>query len=214
MKRSTLQWAAILKACGVKSAQITAWAGIFAEVITDTSFSLGDKEVDVFLGQILHESNMLACMEESLYYRADRIRVMGMASPIGSRWRALVSRADALAGNPQAMANAVYGGRLGNVAANDGWNYRGSGPIQVTGLANFAALATITGLPLVKNPDLLRTATREALLVCIAWWEGNVPDSVMASPRKVRKEVNGGDFGLAETTRIALLAKQAIATIV
>lgn len=210
MKRNTVQWAIILKSCGVKPTQVLTWAPIFADVVSDKSFSMGDAEIDIFLGQILHESGMLTLMEENLNYSVDRIVQLGNASPVGSRWRSLVPIAATIARNPQAMANAVYGGRLGNVAPTDGWLYRGSGPIQVTGKANFASLAKVTGLPLVANPGLLRTPTKEALLVCIAWWEGHVPDCNMCSPRKVRKNVNGGDFGLTETTRIAGLAKTAM----
>lgn len=210
MKRTTAQWANILKKCGVKAPQVVVWAPLFAEVVQDTAFSLGDKEIDIFLGQILHESGMLMRMEEDLRYSTARIIEMGNKSPPGTRWRTLVPIASKLANNPQGMANAVYGGRLGNTAVNDGWDYRGSGPIQVTGKNNFLFLQKITGLPLVANPDLLRKPTKEALLVCIAWWEGNVPDNVMKNPRKVRVEVNGGDFGLNETIRIAGLAKTAM----
>ena len=210
MKRTTVQWANILKKCGVKAPQVVVWAPLFAEVVQDTAFSLGDKEIDIFLGQILHESGLLMNMQENLNYSAARIIELGNKSPVGSRWRSLVPKATQLARNPQAFANAVYGGRLGNTEPNDGWDFRGSGPIQVTGKSNFWFLQKITGIPLLANPDLLRTPTKEALKVCIAWWEGNVPDTVMMNPRKVRVEVNGGDFGLTETIRIAGLAKTAM----
>lgn len=210
MKRDTLQWAVVLKTCGVQNKEVNAWAPLFADNIKDGTFSLGDKEIDLFLGNILHESGMLTHMEEGLNYSTERIIEMGNASKPGTRWRSLVPIAASISRNPKAMANAVYGGRLGNVKPNDGWDYRGSGPIQITGLDNFTALAKLTGLPLVEHPELLRTPTKEALLVCIAWWEGNVPDRIMACPRKVRQKVNGGDFGLAETTRIAGLADAAL----
>lgn len=38
--------------------------------------------------------------------------------------------------NPQGLANKVYGGRLGNTLANDGWDFRGMGLVQATGRDN------------------------------------------------------------------------------
>lgn len=210
MKRDTIQWAVILSDCGVKDARIEVWAPIFADVIDDDTFSAGDSELDDFLGQVLHESAMLTCMEESLSYSAERIRELGMKSPAGSRWRSLVSRADKLARNPVAFANACYNDRLGNTEAGDGFKYRGSGPIQATGKTNFAFLEKVTGIPLVANPDLLRRPGPEALRVCIAWWEGRVPDGVMGDVRRVTKVVNGGDYGLVHRTELTEKAGEAI----
>src|SRR3990167_5662214 len=58
-----------------------------------------------FLGQMAHESAGFSRMQENLNYSAKRIPQV---------WPRLALRADVLAGKPEALANAAYGGRLGN----------------------------------------------------------------------------------------------------
>jgi putative chitinase len=50
-----------------------------------------------------------------------------------------------------------YGGRMGNAPppSDDGWNFRGQGFSQLTGKANYEALAKACGLDVISNPGLL-----------------------------------------------------------
>lgn len=123
-----------------------------------------------FIAQIGHESGQLRNLVENLNYRADRIREIGQASSSTSRWRSLVPRAAELAGNPERLANAVYGGRMGNgpEASGDGWRFRGRGLIQLTGRDNYRAAAEALGLPLLDEPQLLEQAEHAAQSA--AWW--------------------------------------------
>ena len=66
-----------------------------------------------------------------------------------------------------------------------------------------------TGLPVVDNPDMLRSPDT-ALEVAVAWWEARVPDSAMGNRPRVRRAVNGGDIGLRDTTRLSNLAEEII----
>lgn len=204
--RNATDWKAVLVKCGVKPATAALWCEAFAAECQPEAFTLGVAEMDDFLGQVLHESGNLERVEEGLNYTsAERL------CAIWPKRFPTPASAAPFVRNPRALANKVYGGRLGNSGPDDGWLYRGSGPIQVTGRDNFAALALATGLPLVSNPDLLRKPGREALRVCVAWWEGNVPDSVIGDIKRVRRAVNGGTIGLADTVAKTAKAQNALA---
>jgi putative chitinase len=110
-----------------------------------------------FLSTALEESGFRNLVE-NLNYSAERlVQVWPSRFPT-------VAAAGPYARSPRALANCVYGGRMGNTGPDDGWRYRGQGLIQITGRDNFARLEKITGLPLVNQPEL---ATKpEHLLEC------------------------------------------------
>lgn len=119
-----------------------------------------------FLGQILVESGRLVHTEENLRYsNAERVRQIFPSS--------VPSLADAaqLVNNPQALANRVYAGRLGNgpEASGDGWRYRGRGLVQLTGRANYADAAVSLAVPYVQHPDLVATPDHAALTAAWYW---------------------------------------------
>lgn len=85
------------------------------------------------LATVYHETGgSMQPVEENLNYSAKRLTQVWPA-----RFPTLAS-AEPYAGNPRKLANRVYGGRLGNVAADDGWRFRGRGLAQITGKANYA----------------------------------------------------------------------------
>src|SRR5690348_9622634 len=66
-------------------------------------------------------------------------------------------QAISMAHNPRLIADQAYGGRMGNRAGtDDGWNFRGQGFSQLTGRSNYIALARVTGLDLINEPELIR----------------------------------------------------------
>ena len=186
------EWCEVLVKCGVRALTAARWSVIFESVVETDTFSKGRDEVDDFLGQVLHESAMLEKLEEGLYYKTPG-RLMTIWP---SRFKSLSDELPYLR-NPEALANKVYGGRMGNTRPGDGWRHRGSGLIQVTGAINLMAMQAVTGIPVYDNPELLRKPTPEALRVVIAWWEGNVSDAIMGDIDRVTKSVNGGQIGLA-----------------
>jgi len=206
LTRTTLDWLKILVRLGVKSTTAAVWAPIFSEVIQAGTFSAGDSEIDDFLGQVLHESAGLEKLEEGLYYKTPG-RLMQVWP---ARFKSLNDERPYLR-NPEALANRVYGGRMGNVNKGDGWRNRGSGLIQITGADNLRAVQKATGIPVYDHPELLRKPTAEALRVCISWWEGHIPDAIMGNVTKVSKAVNGGTVGLSERKALTDEAHEALA---
>lgn len=204
MKRPAPIWNDILVACQVKPYTAAIWSEIFAVCVVDGTFSRGDEDLQAFLGQVLHESCMLERLEENLNYSAERLMKVWP-----SRFPTLAS-ARPYARSPEALANKVYGGRLGNVKPGDGWRYRGGGLIMVTGLDNYRRVERLSGLRCVANPELLRQPL-PALQASIAWWERNVRDAILRDPEQVTLAVNGGLHGLAEREELTQLAGNALA---
>lgn len=203
MLKSRDQWHEILLRCGVAEHLASRWAGVFADAIGDDTFSQDEAELDDFLGQILHESAMLTRVEENLNYRSGaRIRAV---------WPSRFPTAEAaqpFAHNPRALANKVYGGRMGN-GPEEGWTYRGRGLLQVTGRDNYAAVGKALGIDLVGDPDRLAEPDT-ALRASIAWWERNIPDAVMGDIKRVTQRVNGGTNGLEHRADLTDKAEDAL----
>ena len=196
-------WFELLTRMGVREMVADDWADAFARVMSELRWSDPD-DVPNFLAQTIHESDRLSRMEENLFYSAQRLTVVWP-----KRFPTLAS-ATPFARNPRALANKVYGGRLGNVGPDDGFAYRGRGLIQITGKHNYQMVQDITGLPVVEFPDLL-FEQEPAIRASAAWWEASVSDAILQDIEAVSRRVNGGTHGLAERRRLTGIARQAMA---
>ena len=151
-----------------------------------------------FLAQVAHESGNFKHIRENLNYSAE-----GLIKVFPKYF----SKETALwyARKPEAIANLVYGSRMGNGDKNsgDGWRFRGRGYIQLTGKTNYKAFSNHIGdANIMINPDLIAT---KYPLTSAAWFfeknklwaicdEGVHQDIV----KKVSYRVNGGYNGLAD----------------
>lgn len=74
--------------------------------------------------------------------------------------------------NPQALANKVYGGRMGNLGADDGWTYRGRSLVQITGREMYTKASRILGVDLLTHPDLALQPKIAALILYCGMADG------------------------------------------
>lgn len=186
-------WLDVLRHCSVRAETALAWAPLFERHIQPESFSTGRRELDDFVGQVLHETARLEQLEESLNYRPERLCAVWP-----SRFPGLAA-AMPYAYNAEALAERVYGKRadLGNDEPGDGYRYRGRGIPQITGKANYALIERLLGKPLVQFPELL-CDPEIALRAAVLWWEKRVPDSAIDTIERVTRAVNGGLNGLSD----------------
>ncbi|MFK4771693.1 glycoside hydrolase family 19 protein [Rhizobium sp. ZW T2_16] len=147
-----------------------------------------------FMTQMATESGGFVRIDENLNYSAKRLR------EIFPR-RVSEELAQRLANRPEAIANHVYNRRdLGNTEPGDGWRFRGSGYIQLTGRSNFKARDAILKMGIVESPDLVRQPVA-GFAAAVAYWQA-VNGNALADAgdiEAVRRAVNGGLIGIKES---------------
>lgn len=162
------------------------------------------------MAQISHECGGGTIGRENMNYRAERImEIFGFNKKKG-KWvhSAKVSDAEAyeLAGNPQALAERVYGlgnpkkaAELGNTRPGDGFKFRGNGFGQLTGRGAHRRLGQKYGIDLENHPELLEDP-RISFRVAVAEYVGNgvLPYADKDNITMVTRKVNGGTNGLAD----------------
>jgi putative chitinase len=157
------------------------------------------QRVAAFLAQCGHESGGWTVFEENLNYSAKGL--MG----IFKKYFPDEATANAYARQPEKIANKVYANRMGNgpESSGDGWRYRGRGPIQLTGSANYKAFAQEMFEDwenLYANPDWV-TADRDFALMSAIWFWNKNKLNVQADSGDIKlmtKKINGGYIGLED----------------
>jgi putative chitinase len=160
-----------------------------------------------FLGQCAVESGGFLGLEENLSYSAGRLcQVWPNRFPT-------TAAAEVCAFQPEALANQVYAGRMGNgdVLSGDGWQFRGRGLIQLSGRANYQRFAIDTKRSL--DDAVQYASTRAGAAESAAWfWSANdlnQPASAWSIDLITRK-INGGITGAAQRSQLCDAALQAI----
>jgi predicted chitinase len=102
-------------------------------------------------------------------------------------------------------------GDLGNTDAGDGRRFKGRGPIQITGRANYRRFGDLLGLDLVSAPEQAALPDVAFRIAGLYWSKkglNELADRVTAEAfREITRRINGGFNGLAERERFYETAK-------
>ncbi|MDK1386391.1 glycoside hydrolase family 19 protein [Sinorhizobium sp. 8-89] len=146
-----------------------------------------------FLAQCFVESKGFTDAEEDLSYSARRL------TQVWPKRFPTIESALPFERNPEALANKVYGGRMGNTAPGDGWRFRGRAIKQITGKDNYRACGRGLGLDLVKDPDALFDPVIGARAAIWYWTQAGCNRFADRNDiRGLTKAINGGFNGLAD----------------
>lgn len=160
----------------------------------------------MFLGQIHHESNGFRDVKEDMRYSAKRMAEVwpgryAVNPQAKMKDRLPNERAKAIGGNPTALANDTYGGRMGNDQHGDGAKYIGRGLKMVTGKENYRKLskAWLGDESLLGKPERIEQADG-AVASAIWYWVANGLNEVAdtGSHEDVTRKIQGGQLGLNE----------------
>lgn len=186
-----------------------AWAAALNEAMRE--FGIESRlQAAHWLAQLAHESAEFTRLVENLNYTSaarivavwpSRFWVPSPAQPTcppGKR------DARGFVGAPMLLASAVYADRNGNGGehSGDGWRYRGRGPIQLTGRANYARAGQALGLPLIEQPEIVVDPDVGARVAAWFWSDkrlGQLAD--LNELIAITKKINGGTHGIDDRRR-------------
>ena len=154
------------------------------------------KRLAHFLAQVAHESGSFKFTTENLNYSAESL------VKVFPKYFKDLATAKQFERKPDAIANKVYGGRMGNNTENEGSLYKGRGYIQLTGKQNYTSFDKVVEEDILKNPELV--ATKYPMLSAAWFWDSRKLNAIADTGdtdevvTKITKFVNGGTHGLAD----------------
>lgn len=145
------------------------------------------------LGHAFVETNGFKTLEENLNYSAARLQ------EVWPKRFPTQASAQPYARNPKALANKVYGSRMGNrPGTNDGWDNRGKGLWQCTGRDNCAALGVKLGVSPEVASAWLVDPDHALEAACALFYILGVDKVVEQGVEAQALRINGGKNGLSD----------------
>jgi putative chitinase len=171
------------------------WTETLNHVLPEYEINTPDR-IAMFVAQCGHESMDFRVLQENLNYRWESLRrVFPKYFPTDALAQEYASKPN----KQEAIANRVYGNRMGNgpEESGDGFRYSGKGLIQLTGKYNYTNFADSIGMSLEEVPEYLVTFEGAVKSACWFWnREGLNSWSDQQDVRTVTKKINGGFHGL------------------
>lgn len=155
-----------------------------------------------FLAQVLHETGGFKIMFESLNYTPQALIGLFSRARISVDDANKYGRTDEHPADERMIGNTIYGGpwglkNLGNTAPDDGYNFRGTGLLQMTGRGSRTTIGTNLGVDLVNNPANGADPQYLLAIACEEWNEkGCNPYADKDDILTITKKINGGTNGL------------------
>ena len=184
-----------LKKCMPTCKQPEVWVGLLNTYLSKYKLDSKD-DAARFIAQCGHESGDFNTLKENLNYSSERLLIVfpkyfkGMSEQDLQKYNR----------NPEKIANRVYASRMGNgdEKSGDGWKYKGSGLIQLTGKENYTKCSDFLfdDDRLVKTPEMV-SEPECALLSAIWFWERNKLKDIKSFV-DLTKRINGGTHGFED----------------
>jgi predicted chitinase len=100
---------------------------------------------------------------------------------------------------------------LGNIEPGDGRRFKGRGPIQITGRANYQRYGELLGIDLLADPARAALPNMAFRIAGLFWSRNGLnelaDEGTADAFRKITKRINGGLNGLAERQRFYSVAR-------
>ena len=173
------------------------WYHALEQALPDYDINTSQR-VAAFIAQCAHESGGFRALKENLNYKAVTLRKI---FPKYFPDDATANHYASLPNKQEAIANRVYGGRMGNgpEASGDGFRYCGRGLIQLTGKQNYQNFADSIETPVEDIPEFLATFEGAVQSACWFWESNNLNQwADKGDILTLTKRINGGTIGLED----------------
>jgi len=179
--------------CKEPNEWVDAMNEVFPEYEIDTP-----QRIAAFVAQCGHESGGWRVFSENLNYSAKALNAV-----FGKYFARAGRDAEEYHRQPEKIANVVYANRMdnGDTDSGDGWKFRGRGPIQLTGKANYTSFSEWADMPeILAEPDIVSENKKVALMSAIWYWSNNNLNKYADSGdiKTMTKRINGGYIGLED----------------